>query len=111
MRRIAEIDFGYLPLIHGLTGIPNLAAYPFFPPSALIGTVILLTALCIIFCAHHDLGCGFSSSLEIRPNHPLVPVGTHRYIRPPMYLGFLLWAITQALLLPNWIVAAGGVVG
>jgi hypothetical protein len=56
VRRIAEIDFAYLPLIHGLTGIHSLAAYSFFPASPVIGTVILLTALCIIFCAHHDLG-------------------------------------------------------
>ena len=38
-------------------------------------------------------------------------VGIYQYVRHPMYLGFLLWALAQALLLPNWIVGVMGFVG
>jgi protein-S-isoprenylcysteine O-methyltransferase Ste14 len=109
--RSAETGLAYLPLIYEVTKFPSFATYPFFSPFAVIGTAIFLAALYVFFLAHHDLGRGFSSSLEIRRDHQLVTVGIYRYIRHPMYLGFLLWAIAQALLLPNWIVAAAGFMG
>ena len=50
-------------------------------------------------------------TLELREKHPLVTVDRLQYVRHPMYLGFLLWALAQALLLPNWIVGVMGFVG
>src|SRR2546430_6060986 len=37
--------------------------------------------------------------------------GVYRHVRHPMYAAFFLWAIAQALLLPNWIAGPAGLVG
>ena len=37
--------------------------------------------------------------------------GVYRYVRHPMYSAFWLWAIAQALLLPNFIAGLSGLVG
>jgi protein-S-isoprenylcysteine O-methyltransferase Ste14 len=39
-----------------------------------------------------------------------VTAGIYRYIRHPMYVAFGLWAIAQAMLLPNWIAGFGALV-
>jgi protein-S-isoprenylcysteine O-methyltransferase Ste14 len=40
-----------------------------------------------------------------------VTSGVYRHVRHPMYSAFWLWAIAQALLLPNWIAGPAGLVG
>ncbi len=50
-------------------------------------------------------------TLEIRQTHELVTTGVYRHVRHPMYAAFFLWAIAQALLLPNWIAGPAGLVG
>ena len=42
---------------------------------------------------------------------PSVSSGPYRLVRHPMYTSFLLMAVGQALLLPNWIVALAGILG
>ena len=37
--------------------------------------------------------------------------GLYRYVRHPMYSAFFLWALAQALLLPNWFAGPAGLVG
>ena len=110
-RKFAQICLGIFPLIYIITKFPSFANYPFFPPLLVIGTAAIAAALWCIFRAHHDLGRAFSVTLELREKHPLVTVGIYQYVRHPMYLGFLLWALAQALLLPNWIVGVMGFVG
>ena len=44
-------------------------------------------------------------------NHELVTEGIYRTVRHPMYSAFWLWAIAQALLLPNWIAGFAGLAG
>jgi protein-S-isoprenylcysteine O-methyltransferase Ste14 len=107
-RKLAQIFLGIFPFAYVIAKFPSFATYPFFPPFAVIGTVTMLAALWCIFRAHHDLGRAFSATLEVRQEHPLVTVGIYQYVRHPMYLGFLLWACGQAMLLPNWIVGASG---
>jgi protein-S-isoprenylcysteine O-methyltransferase Ste14 len=46
----------------------------------------------------------------IRQQHALVKTGVYRVVRHPMYASFLLPAIARALLLPNWLVGASGIV-
>jgi protein-S-isoprenylcysteine O-methyltransferase Ste14 len=60
---------------------------------------------------HKDLGRNWSVSLDIRENHRLVTNGVYSFVRHPMYSAFWLWAIAQALLLPNWIAGFSGIVG
>ena len=50
-------------------------------------------------------------SLEIKEEHRLVATGIYRHIRHPMYLAFWLLAVSQALLLPNWIAGPAGLIG
>ena len=111
IRAIGTLCLGILPLVYVITKFPRFAAYAFFPPFAIIGSAVFAMALWCIYRSLHDLGRAFSPSLEIRDRHQLITAGIYRHIRHPMYLGFLLWAIAQLLLLPNWVVGAAGLVG
>jgi protein-S-isoprenylcysteine O-methyltransferase Ste14 len=50
-------------------------------------------------------------TLEIRDSHALVTRGVYRLVRHPMYAAFFLWALAQALLLPNVVAGFAGLVG
>ena len=41
----------------------------------------------------------------------LVTEGIYGRVRHPMYTAFWLWAVAQALLLPNWIAGFSGLIG
>jgi len=60
---------------------------------------------------HEALGRNWSVTLEVRENHRLVTEGIYRYLRHPMYTAFWLWALAQALLLPNCIAGPAGLLG
>ena len=60
---------------------------------------------------HRALGRNWSVTLEVRESHKLVTDGVYRHVRHPMYTAFWLWAVSQALLLPNWVAGFSGVVG
>jgi protein-S-isoprenylcysteine O-methyltransferase Ste14 len=47
----------------------------------------------------------------VREQHKLVTDGLYHYVRHPMYTAFFMWAVAQALLLPNWIAGPAGLVG
>jgi protein-S-isoprenylcysteine O-methyltransferase Ste14 len=100
-----------LPLIYVTTGEPQVAAYPFHPLLAWLGTATFTVALIGFYRTHRDLGRFWSVTLEIRQAHQLVTTGVYRHVRHPMYAAFFLWAIAQALLLPNWIAGPAGLVG
>jgi protein-S-isoprenylcysteine O-methyltransferase Ste14 len=50
-------------------------------------------------------------SLQLKDGHKLITTGVYEKIRHPMYTAFWLWALAQALLLPNWIAGFAGLVG
>src|SRR5262249_44744690 len=52
-----------------------------------------------------------SVTLEVREQHALVTNGVYSRVRHPMYSAFWLWALAQALLLPNWIAGPAGLIG
>lgn len=58
--------------------------------------------------SHKDLGKNWSVTLEVREGHQLVTQGVYAHVRHPMYASFLLWGVTQALLIPNWIAGSAG---
>lgn len=58
--------------------------------------------------SHKDLGKNWSVTLEVREGHQLVTQGVYAHVRHPMYASFLLWGITQALLIPNWVAGLAG---
>jgi len=100
-----------LPVIYVATGEPQVADYPFHPLLAWLGTAVFAAALIGFYRTHRDLGRFWSVTLEIRQTHELVTTGVYRHVRHPMYAAFFLWAVAQALLLPNWIAGPAGLVG
>jgi len=100
-----------IPVIYVFTDQPKFAAYTFHPVQAWLGTLVLIAAMALLYRTHRDLGRVWSITLEIRDRHTLVTCGLYERLRHPMYSAFWLWAISQALLLPNWIAGLSGLVG
>jgi len=56
-----------------------------------------------------DLGQSWSPILELKEDHKLVTSGVYKYVRHPMYTHFWLWAISQGIILDNYLVLIPGV--
>jgi protein-S-isoprenylcysteine O-methyltransferase Ste14 len=99
-----------VPLIYVLTDQPKFASYEFHSLQAWIGALVLVAAMTLLYQTHRDLGRAWSITLEVRNQHTLVTRGIYERLRHPMYAAFWLWAISQALLLPNWVAGLSGLV-
>jgi protein-S-isoprenylcysteine O-methyltransferase Ste14 len=108
---ISSTGMFVLPAIYVLGGQPRFASYPFEPVLAWLGTAVFAAALWLFYRTHQDLGRQWSVTLEIREKHALVTEGVYRHVRHPMYAAFWLWALAQALLLPNGIAGPAGLIG
>jgi protein-S-isoprenylcysteine O-methyltransferase Ste14 len=108
---VAAVGQFLVPAIYFATSQPAFANYPFQPAQAWLGLVVLVAALALFRFTHKQLGRNWSVSLETRTKHALVTDGLYGYVRHPMYSSFLLSAIAQTLLLPNWIAGLSGLVG
>jgi protein-S-isoprenylcysteine O-methyltransferase Ste14 len=102
---------GIIPFIYVLSGRPRFADYTFQPILAWLGAALFLGSLWLFYRVHRELGRNWSDSLEVREQHALITDGLYRYVRHPMYTAFFMWALAQALLLPNWIAGPAGLVG
>jgi protein-S-isoprenylcysteine O-methyltransferase Ste14 len=100
-----------IPVIYVVTGAPRFADYPFQPAMAWLGTAVFVLSLLLFYRTHRDLGRSWSVTLEIRETHQLITAGVYRHVRHPMYSAFLLWAVAQALLLPNFVAGLAGLMG
>jgi protein-S-isoprenylcysteine O-methyltransferase Ste14 len=89
----------------------SFADRPFVPALAWLGTFVFAASLWLFYRTHKDLGRNWSVSLDIRESHTLITTGVYALVRHPMYSAFWLWAIAQALLLPNWVAGFAGIVG
>ena len=107
----AGIGLSVIPAFYLATGIPAFADYPFRPWMGWCGLVVEILFLALFYASHRQLGRNWSVTLEIRDDHRLVTHGLYRYVRHPMYSSFWLWAIAQALLIPNWIAGLSGIAG
>ena len=101
---------GIVPAFYAFTNQPAFANYPFQPALAWLGTAMCAGAAYLFYCTHRDLGRNWSITLAIREQHSLVTTGVYGRVRHPMYSAFLLSAVAQALLLPNWIAGPVGLV-
>jgi protein-S-isoprenylcysteine O-methyltransferase Ste14 len=108
---ISAAGFGLIPLIYICFNFPRSANYPFHPTQAWFGIVVAVGSLVMFRLTHRALGRFWSVSLDVREHHTLVTDGIYRYVRHPMYTAFWLWAIAQALLLPNWVAGFAAMVG
>jgi protein-S-isoprenylcysteine O-methyltransferase Ste14 len=115
-REIALLLFGLVclgifPFAYVVTGFPQFANYTFRPLQAWLGLLVTVVALAMFHLTHQSLGRNWSVSLDVRKDHRLITEGVYRHVRHPMYTAFWLWALAQALLLPNWIAGLSGLVG
>ena len=108
---ISLTGLGILPSAYIATDVPRFAAYTFHPIQAWLGLLAAIAALVMFHLTHQSLGRNWSISLDVREGHQLVTDGIYRRVRHPMYSAFWLWAIAQALLLPNWVAGFSGLVG
>jgi protein-S-isoprenylcysteine O-methyltransferase Ste14 len=93
-----------LPLFWVGVPILKFADYALHPAPLLAGVVCLALGLWLFARSHADLGTNWSVTLEVRERHRLVTEGIYRMVRHPMYSALLLYALGQALVVPNWIV-------
>lgn len=107
----AAIGLSVIPAFYLATGIPAFADYAFRPWMGWCGLVVEILFLALFYASHRQLGRNWSVTLEIRDKHRLVTDGLYRYVRHPMYSSFWLWAIAQALLLPNLVAGLSGIAG
>ena len=108
---ISAAGLGIVPFVYVLSDAPRFANYPFRPWQAWLGAAVFAAALWLFRRTHKDLGRNWSVTLEVREQHALVTEGVYSRVRHPMYSAFWLWAVAQALLLPNWIAGPAGLVG
>ena len=99
------------PLTYVVSDQPKFATYLFMPWMAWLGAAVFALALWLFYRTHMDLGRNWSVTLEIREQHKLITTGIYSRLRHPMYSAFWLWALAQALLLPNWVAGPAGLVG
>ena len=66
--------------------------------------------LWLFFRSHADLGTNWSVTLELRQEHRLITQGVYRAIRHPMYSALTLYAVGQALVIPNWVAGFSNVI-
>jgi len=107
----AGLGLGVIPVMAAVSHLAGGADLAFRPWLAWIGAVVFAIALWLFYSAHRELGQNFSSTLVVRQSHTLVTHGIYAHVRHPMYAAFWLWAVAQALLLQNWLVAACGFAG
>lgn len=108
---ISLTGLGIVPFVYVAIGFPAFADYAFRPTLAWLGLVFAIASLVMFRLTHRALGRNWSISLELRQNHRLITEGVYRHMRHPMYTAFWLWAVAQALLLPNWFAGLAGIVG
>lgn len=83
--------------------LPDSHFLDFFIPDGLrwAGAGLMLIGNLLFIAAHAALGKNWSPMLEIRSEHQLVDWGIYRWIRHPMYSGFLVFGVGMALLSAN----------
>ncbi|WP_176085249.1 protein-S-isoprenylcysteine O-methyltransferase [Martelella sp. HB161492] len=119
-KRADPLDIGLLTLC-GLTLFAGPIAWfagdllpRFDRPQAIITLILgLATGAAFLWLfrrSHKDLGKNWSVTLTLREEHRLITRGVYAHIRHPMYASFMLWGISQALLVSNWIFGFAGLI-
>jgi protein-S-isoprenylcysteine O-methyltransferase Ste14 len=107
---IAKLSF-LVPLIWAVSPLFEFAEYP--PRSIMLvgGTLSYALGLWIFHRSHADLGTNWSQTLQIKEGHHLVNDGVYNRIRHPMYLAGLIFAVGQALVVPNYLAGPSFLIG
>ncbi len=102
---ISATGLGIVPGLYVFTDALRFADYPIQIGQPVLGAALFAGALYLFRRTHKDLGRNWSVTLEVREQHALVTEGIYKSVRHPMYSAFWLWAVAQAVLLPNWVAA------
>lgn len=108
---VAFFGLAVLPGFYIATGIPRWSDYTPSAWAITFGAIILLLALWVFRRSHKELGRNWSITLQIRDKHKLITSGPYGLVRHPMYTSFLLLALSQILLLSNWLIGPAGLIG
>ena len=101
---LALVWIGFLvPLIWIASPVFSFAEYPLRAGRVIAGIACLAVGLWLFHRSHTDLGSNWSVTLEVPEEHRLITEGIYRSVRHPMYTALLLYAIGQALVIPNWV--------
>ena len=92
-----------IPLLWVFSPLFAIADYPLNPVVFLAGVLVAASGLWLFRQSHVELGKNWSISLDLREGHQLVTSGLYRHVRHPMYTSIFLYALGQALVVPNWI--------
>jgi protein-S-isoprenylcysteine O-methyltransferase Ste14 len=108
---ISTTGLGILPALFVFSDILRFADYPIQFWQPWLGLLVFVFALWMFRKTHVQLGRNWSVTLEVRVDHSLIMDGVYAHVRHPMYTAFWLWALAQAILLPNWIAGFAGILG
>jgi protein-S-isoprenylcysteine O-methyltransferase Ste14 len=104
---LAFIGWMLIPAIYIFTSWLNFADYSLPDWLAWFGVLVFSGSIWIFGQAYSALGNNWSPRIEIMDEHTLVTDGIYAYIRHPVYSAMWLWALSQPLLLHNWIAGFG----
>jgi protein-S-isoprenylcysteine O-methyltransferase Ste14 len=99
-----------LPLLWVFSPLFAAAEYSLNPVVFAAGVLFATLGLWLFRRSHVELGENWSISLELREKHQLVTSGLYRHVRHPMYTSIFLYALGQALVVPNWIAGPANLV-
>jgi protein-S-isoprenylcysteine O-methyltransferase Ste14 len=103
--RLATFAFLTLTFMLLLEKIPwwgiNARIWPMIPVLRILGCVVTFGGLAVSIWSRLSLGANWSSTVTYREGHELIVRGPYRFVRHPMYTGFLLMICGTAINLGN----------
>lgn len=108
---ISATGLGVLPGLYVFSPVLRAADYPMQVWQPWAGGIIFGLALYMFRQTHRALDRYWSVTLEVKERHVLMTDGVYKRVRHPMYVAFWLWALAQAVLVPNIIAGPAGIVG
>ncbi len=108
---ISGLGLGAIPVAYVLVGFRGIGEHATHWSLLVLGLVVGALSLVMFDKSHRGLGKEWSFSLELKDGHRLKTDGIYKLVRHPMYTAFWLWALAQAILLPNWLAGFAGLIG
>jgi protein-S-isoprenylcysteine O-methyltransferase Ste14 len=92
-----------IPLVYACSTLFDFADYTLPDWVGWTGVFLFAVAIWLLGRSHRDLGRHWTVTVALRSEHELTTSGVYKYVRHPMYLAHLIWAVAQIMILHNWI--------